>query len=278
MAAWSAKSEKLAWVTNRSGPYEIWVRSTDGAERPLVTAAEFPDGRNRWFMDPALSPDGQRLIFTRLDSHGVIRNWMMSLAGGSPVRLSNAEPSSEFGGVWSPDGSRFAYLRYVAGEESLMVVRTSGNARPVELRKNVHISLPDWSPAGDWITWQDEKGWNLISPDGKTRKFLGKIATDNLAFSKNGKLLYGIRTGETDADRERATLFSLDPVTLKQKVIRELGKDLRPKSNLNPGIRFSLAPDGKSVVYSTAKSRNDIWMLQGYRQPGWLSRFSRVPQ
>jgi hypothetical protein len=25
MAAWAAKAEKLAWVTNRSGPYEIWI-------------------------------------------------------------------------------------------------------------------------------------------------------------------------------------------------------------------------------------------------------------
>ena len=276
MPGWSARTEKLAWVTNRSGPFEIWLRSTDGAERPIVTAAEFPDGRSRWFMDPALSPDGERLIFTRIDSEGITRNWMMSLAGGSPVRLSNSEPSSEFGGAWSPDGSRYVFLQFTAGKISLMVVRTSGDAAPVELRKDVLSFLPDWSPAGDWITYCDEKGWNLISPDGKTTRSLGKIATEYLAFSKDGKRLYGILHGETHLEQDRATLFSLDPVMLKQKVIKELGKDLRPDSNFGPGIRFSLAPDGKSIVYSTAKSRRDIWMLQGYSQPGWLNRFSGI--
>jgi hypothetical protein len=30
-------------------------------------------------------------------------------------------------------------------------------------------------------------------------------------------------------------------------------------------------PDGKSFVYSTAKSKRDIWMLQGFSEPGWLN-------
>jgi Tol biopolymer transport system component len=274
MAAWSAKTEKLAWVTNRSGPYEIWVHSSDGAERPVVTAEQFPDGLNRWFMNPALSPDGQRLIFSRIDNNNVGRLWMISLSGGSPVRVTNVEVDTEWGGVWSPDGSRYVYLQVVSGRSSLMTVKTSGNAAPVELRKDVSLYLPDWSPAGDWITFRDQKGWNLISPDGKTTKFLGKIATSDLAFSKDGRLLYGIQIGETEADQDRATLFSMNPLTLRQNVIKELGKDLRPGSYLNPGIQFSLAPDGKSMVYSTLKQRSDLWMLQGYSQPGWLSRFS----
>jgi hypothetical protein len=33
-----------------------------------------------------------------------------------------------------------------------------------------------------------------------------------------------------------------------------------------------VTPDGKSFVYTTAKYRNDLWMLQGYQQPGWLDR------
>ena len=56
MAAWSARQSKLTWATDRSGPHEIWVRSPDGSDRPVVTAADFPPGTNKWFMDPTLSP------------------------------------------------------------------------------------------------------------------------------------------------------------------------------------------------------------------------------
>ena len=150
-----------------------------------------------------------------------------------------------------------------------MMVKTNGGAKPILLKEKVKENLPDWSRDGDWITYRDDKGWNLISSDGKNTKFLGKIETSYLAFSRDGKLLYGIETG---ADQNRATLFSLDPATLKQKVIKELGKDLRPGSGLT--VRFSVAPDGKSFVYSTSTGRDDLWMLQGYRQPGWFSRFS----
>ena len=78
-------------VTNRSGPWEIWDRSADGTDRPVVTAANFPDGRNKWFMNPAPSPNGERLIFTRIDSDGANRLWMMSwcmVARREPVCLS----------------------------------------------------------------------------------------------------------------------------------------------------------------------------------------------
>jgi serine/threonine protein kinase len=273
MAAWSAKTGMLAWVTDRSGPWEIWVHSSDGSERPVVTAAMFPDGLNKWLMNPTLSPDGNRLIFTRIDTRGASHLWMISLSGGAPVRVANQDADFEQGSAWSPDSSRFLYARLNAGKKSLMTIRTSGGATPVELKNDIDSYLSAWSPAGDWITYRDEKGWNLISLDGKTSRFLGKIDAEYLVFSSDGKLLYGIQQGETDADRDRVTLFSLDPVTRKQTVIKELGKDMLPATNFFPGVRFSLAPDGKSITYSTSKHRSDLWLLEGYRQPGWLSRF-----
>jgi Tol biopolymer transport system component len=280
MAAWSANHASLAWVTNRSGPYEIWVRMPDGSDRPAVTAADFPPGTSKWLMNPSLSPDGGRIAYVRIDRAGSIQLWISSISGGSPVRLTNGELNMEYGGSWSPDGSRLVYLQTKAGKESLMMAKTSGGAIPVTLKEiglvQRNMALPDWSPTGAWITYRDDKGWNLISPDGRTSKFLTKIQTDYLAFSKDGKLLYGIQTGETEVAQDRATLFSLDSITLKRKYIKELGKAFRPASNFEPGIRFSLASDGKSFVYCTDEYREDLWMLQGYRQLGWLDRISDV--
>jgi hypothetical protein len=194
-----------------------------------------------------------------------------------PVLLANSDHTLEVGGSWSPDGSRFVYVAYEGGKTSLMMVKTSGGATPLKLiDKGKRYDLPDWSSTGDWITYNDDKGWNLISPDGKRTKFLGKIQADYLAFSKDGKVLYGIQTGETEADQDRVTLFSLDPATLEQKVIKNLGGDFAPSSKFNPGVRFSLSPDGKSFVYTTAKYRNDLWMLQGYCQPGLWNQIKRA--
>jgi Tol biopolymer transport system component len=271
-AAWSANKAELTWVSNRGGQDEIWIRSPDGTERPAVTGADFPELEA--FINPTLSPDGERIIY----GHGLKgRIWISSLNGGPSVQVTNTSNALEWGiGSWSPDGSQLVYLqRDGDGTFSLMTVKTSGNATPSALKKNIGgLYLSDWSPTGEWITYRDKNVWWLISPDGKTSKSLGRIETPYLAFSKNGKLLYGIETGEIEGNIQRATLFSLDPVTLKQKVIRELGKDLAPLTPRPPGIRFSMAPDGKSFVYPTAYYREDLWMLTGYRQPGWWGRIA----
>jgi Tol biopolymer transport system component len=272
MPSHSSNQGKLAWVSNRNGPIEIWVRGLDGAERPAVTDADFPAGTLNWILAPAISPDGERVIYERNDSREIGRLWISSLAGGNPLRLTNVESEVEEGGSWSPDGSRFVYLQVEPGKLALMLARTTGSATPTLLRDSVDEYIPDWSPAGDWITFHDKQGWHIISPDGKSEKPLGKLETPYLASSKDGKLFYGILTSQTDPNQGHATLFSIDPVTLRQKTIKELGQDLVPASDLDPGVRFSLAPDGKSVVYSTSKDRSDLWMLEGLRQPNWLDR------
>ena len=146
-----------------------------------------------------------------------------------------------------------------------MQVGTNGSATPVELKKDVQGYIPSWSPGGNWITYHDEQGWNLISPDGKTTKSIGKIESPYLEFSKDGKQLYGIETD--DDDPKRATLFSLAPATHREKEIRDIGADLGLPTPF-PNLRFSLAPDGKSIACTGVRARYDLWMLTGYRQPG----------
>jgi serine/threonine protein kinase/Tol biopolymer transport system component len=275
-ASWAANLPKLAWCTNRRGPAEIWIRMPDGSERPVVTPADFPGGA-AFLLNPAISPDGERIIYVG-PGNGAAggRLWISSVNGGPPVPLTNSSNREEWGGTWSPDGSQFAFLQSDTEATYLMVIKPSGNATPTLLKTAFGTNLPDWSPTGEWITFRDQNGWSLVSPDGKTTKLLGKIHTPYLVFSKSGKLLYGIDIGERPGHPTRATLFSLDPATLKQTVIGELGKDLAPQSADEPGIRFSMAPDGKTFVIPTAYNRADLWILTGYRQPGWRARISEA--
>jgi hypothetical protein len=90
-------------------------------------------------------------------------------------------------------------------------------------------------------------------------------------ISPDGKSVYGIRT-----DGERNILFSVDIATGVEKKLGDLGKGFSPSSSLNPGIRFSLAPDGKSFIYAVAKSKSNLWMLEGFEpKAGLLGRFNR---
>jgi len=267
MPAWAANQPRLVYVTDRNGPIEIWIHNPDG-DRPLVTAADFPNGPTQFFLGPALSPEGDRVVYQQGDGH---RSWlwMSAVSGGLPVRLSNFDKGEEYAPAWSPDGNWCAFNYTREGKTSLLKVKTTGQAAPIELSASVPWAIPAWSPANDWIAYlASEHSWNLISPNGKTVRKLGDLNTPSLVFSKDGRRLFGLREETKDV-----ILFAVDVNTGAVKDIGHVGADARPRSAYNPGIRFSLAPDGESFVFSTVRTSSNLWLFRGfYNKPGVLER------
>jgi serine/threonine protein kinase/Tol biopolymer transport system component len=260
MPAWAAAEQALAYVTDRGGPTEIWLHRPGVADRPSVTARDFPAGSTRSLWGPALSPTGDRVIYARIDTSTTSSLWISSLAGGTPIQVtSDTGTTTEFPGSWSPDGGWFVYTAVRDGKRFLMKVKTSGQATPVTL-KEVHgvVKVPEWSPAGTWINYDNE----LVSPDGKTRKSLGDRGSYYYMFSRDGALVYGLRL-----EKDGHVLFSIDIATGAEKVIGSIGLGFTPRSFIHPSIRFSLAPDGKSFVYGIGSPKMNLWMLEGFSKP-----------
>ncbi|MGA3197425.1 MAG: protein kinase [Terriglobales bacterium] len=261
--AWAAHADSLVYVSDRQGTEEIWLHSGNGPDRPLVTQASFASDPPEWMMAPALSPDGTRVIFGAVTKTGASWLWEVSVAGGAPVRLVAGSDTSQAQapGDWSPDGKQFVFASIEPdGTLPLKIVRTSGGAVARKLEGTSNDGMISWSPDGRWIAYPDENSrWHLVSPDGKQHRDLGAIRSASLAFSKDGRTAYGIRQ-----DAGKWFLFTLDIETGKLHDIKGLDRSLRPQSELDPGIRFSLAPDGKSFAYSVVKSESSVWMLQGF--------------
>jgi serine/threonine protein kinase len=257
MPAWAAKQPLLAFVTNRNGPDEIWLHSPSGPDRPLVMPSDFPADPTQRFMAPALSPDGDRVIYARVERNvGAVHLWMSSVASRAVVRLTN-DSAVELPGSWSPDGSWFGYFRLLNGKADVMKVKTTGQATPMLLQANATDGgVVSWSPTGEWIAYGDG---HLISPDGANKRSIGDHHSAYYMFSNDGKVLYGVRT-----DQDRELLFSVDIATGAEKILGDLGREFRPGNNLNPSIRFSMAPDGKSFVYSAGNFKRNLWMLEGF--------------
>jgi Tol biopolymer transport system component/predicted Ser/Thr protein kinase len=271
MPAWALHSDSFVYVSNRNGAPAIWMR-TAGRDLPVVTEAAFPAGTTNWFMNPALSPGADRLVYTRVDRDEHHAIWTCAVSGGPQVRLTNATDATEMGGAWSPDGGKIVYYQYRNGTLSLMLVKTSGEATPAVLRESVkeNYAIPQWSPDGQWISYYDkpdgtaEETWTLISPDGKTHRNVGESKAVALTFSADSRRLYGIRP-----ENDHNYLFSVEIASRQEKVIGDIGKDFTPGSDLNPGIRLTLSPDGKSVLFPSVRRSTSLWMLEGFDPPGW---------
>jgi dipeptidyl aminopeptidase/acylaminoacyl peptidase len=263
--AWSPQGGQYAFVTDRSGSPEIWLRSRDAAfERPLVTGDSFKDGRGTaMFSSPSFSPDGQRLAYQRATAGSRFSLWVSTVAGGPPVEIPSV-PDSAYQDFpsWSPDGTWVSFIYMARGKWGLAKVRPGGGEKPVVVKEGiVYPSGPRWSPRGDWITCDTPEGFSLVSPDGQTARVLSDETWLAHGWSKDGTTVYAVR----QTDQLHMQLTSFDVRTGAEKI---MAADLGPTPPTSIPLRgFSLAADGRSFLTSVVRLKGDVWLLEGFATP-----------
>jgi serine/threonine protein kinase/Tol biopolymer transport system component len=261
-AVWSPSGGQFAYLTDRSGAYEIWLKSTqEGWERPVVRKGDFGDGIAAVMTGLAFSPDGGRIAYTRglVDKNSV---WISPLSGGPAVRLTEDDGTGQFAPTWSPDGNWIAFLQISGASIRLVKSRVGGREAPVVIGSQLgelDVSNPRWSPKSDWITVNTMKGSALVAPDGKTSRELNKQQYQRTAWSPDGSILYGMRVVNLET-----LLCAIDPQTGTEKLLRKIGSDVKFQEPIDIGQTFSLDPDGKGFMTTVKRSSSDIWMLEGF--------------
>ncbi len=85
--------------------------------------------------DPAFSPDGTTLSFTRSVSEGMQDVYTVSIDGGEPARLTS-DSRNVYGHAWTPDGRDLLFASNRTGRMELWRIRASGG-------------MPVWVGLGD---------------------------------------------------------------------------------------------------------------------------------
>jgi len=140
------------------------------ASAPLPAAVGLIRGQLTWFDragkvlgtvgDPgvygglALSPDGKRVAFGRTDFAMPTRNiWLYEFARGVTTRFT-FESGWDDSPVWSPDGSRIAFL---AGRGIYGVYQKAANLGGEDellLKANMWVGPTSWSPDGRFLLYE----------------------------------------------------------------------------------------------------------------------------
>ena len=281
--AWSADGSALAYVTDRGGQDEIWLRSREGnrwVDRPVITQKEFGDDRTIMLGAPTFSPDGHQIAFLRNAQKPMIwplRIWTRFTDSGAPVPLLPASHEGyQSAPTWSPDGQWIAYTEWKSRQWVLAKVRVGSGSEPVVLRRDgVPGAAPHWSPTNEWITWETEQGLMLVSPDGGNQRVVQiDHPTDRWLFHEwtaRGTRLAGIK----ETEDLQLVMVEVDPLTGRQKVLARLGPS--PPSN-NPVKGFTLSADGRTAVIATVRLRGDLWVMDGLkiRRKGLADLFAPV--
>ena len=104
-------------------------------------------GRGIDASEPAWSPDGTRIAFTRSFDEDETQIYVMDADGSNRRRLTSRTSSAD-GATWSPDSARIAFSSVRASGASLYHVAATGG-RAVRLTTGSGLDVePSWQPAG----------------------------------------------------------------------------------------------------------------------------------
>ncbi|MDQ2746446.1 MAG: beta-propeller fold lactonase family protein [Acidobacteriota bacterium] len=198
---WSPDGKKIAFSSDRSGKYQIWMIDPDGSNLRQITFSE-KTGAN----SPVFSPDGLRMAFSEIDGDKISpfildlsKSWQEQIPAPLP-------PIPDYKGSypvrdWSNDGDKLLLLLYETGnrEQGIVVYNiktltyekmTDSGSYPIWLNDNRHFIF--------------DNQYSIVLCDTQTRetKEIYKIPSYELQHAKishDNRLIY-FRYLQVDAD------------------------------------------------------------------------------
>ncbi len=266
---WSPDGKLLAFASDRSGNFEIYVRRIEGGHEVNVTNDPGQD------YQPAFSPDGQWIAFisTRTSRTGMIKIgnvfgmefrtfggdlWVAPALGGAARRLAS---DANFP-VWHPDGKRIAYVSGTDGHRAVLEIPAAGgDAKPLLAGNDSRweaVKL-QYSPDGRWLSV------GAVDPE--------KILLLRLVEGGKPRELLGAATHVWDATGGRLHYLKRDALGGTRLESVKVGADgdlLGPPETLGvmTGILrdMSLSSDGRSLAVSEMEGSMNLTLLP--LQPG----------
>jgi Tol biopolymer transport system component len=137
---------------------DIYVVNADGSGKTRLTrhpAEEF---------DPAWSPDGTRIAFSRHTGRR-FQIFVMNADGSDPRQLTEGD-SAAYDAAWSPEGTRIAFTRCRGSCDIFLMNADGSEERRLTYGEHPGDQTPTWSPDGRRIAFADLNGLFVIDAGG----------------------------------------------------------------------------------------------------------------
>ena len=146
--SWSPDGKSLAYFSDASGEYQLYIRDQDGLQPPKVIDLG-PDPS--FFYSPHWSPDSKHIAYS--DKH--LRLWYVDAAGGKPVKVDTGirgafGPSTELS--WSPDSQWIAYTRDLENQLHAIFLYSLATHSSTQVTDGMsNVAHPVFDPGGKYL-------------------------------------------------------------------------------------------------------------------------------
>jgi tricorn protease len=146
--AWSPDGKSIAYFSDASGEYQLYVRDQDGLQPPKVIDLG-PDAS--FFYAPHWSADSKHIAFA--DKH--LRLWYVDVASGKPIKIDTGLRGG-FGATtelsWSPDSQWIAYTRDLESQMRAVFFYSLATHSSRQITDGMsNAAHPIFDPSGDYL-------------------------------------------------------------------------------------------------------------------------------
>jgi tricorn protease len=152
--AWSPDGRTIAYLSDRSGEYEIYLRNADGSgeERPLTSNGTI------WRWAPRWSPDGRRIAFGDRDA----KLRILDVASGAITDVDTGRFSDITNYQWSPDSRWLTWTNQGANTlPSVWVYSLDRRTKHRLTGEETAEASPLFDPRGRYIYFLSNRDFNL---------------------------------------------------------------------------------------------------------------------
>lgn len=247
--ALSADGRRVAFVSNRTGAYEVWVSGAAGTDPYPVTELGGP-----FVTTPRWDPQGRRIAFVA-KVEGSADIYVVDAAGGQPRRITTAE-SNEMAPAWSRDGRTLYFASSRSGRWEVWKRSADASSDPVQVTDDGAFAAQE-SPDGRtlYTTRRGTTGlWQRPVSGGEP--VLVDPALQPADWANWSVTAAGVYTVRRDAGG--AALYLRDPVTGGSA--RVAGLDRFPE---HPALAVS-ADGRRAVATRLDRSNSDLLLVEDF--------------
>jgi len=250
--AFSPDGQRVAFVSGRSGDWELWTGDNEGSQ--LARLTRLAGGA----LSPEWSPDGRSIVFAfkGWTAEADFQAFVVSAAGGTPRRIVGGD-FAEFAPTWSRDG-RWIYFASDRGDGCGLWKVAAGGGEPMRVGRECGGPVFEAKDGASFFYGFGGRIMRVPSTGGSPVPVLTTPPRACWTLAESGIFVLD----PDAAGGPTIALFSF--ATGRLKTLATLPGD---RARFVWGANgFTVSPDGRSAFYELLDGRDlDIRLAEGFR-------------